>query len=163
MEWTPLFSRSLCVIRNVGRNFILRVGSQHVWNAFKLCSLLCHSYYGNPSSNVRGGTLLLSRQAWKRSMSGGGGGGGGGGDSGAFFYFNIFGSISQTQGKGILVHHQPLWQASKHLRKKPLLGPQNRWGGGGDIWYYVPHLPNRGGPPPPPPPPPRISAHDPNC
>ena len=44
------------------------------------------------------------------------------------------------------------WQANKHTQKGSFFRIQKSWGGGGDIRYYVPHLPNRGNVPPPPPP-----------
>ena len=74
-----------------------------------------------------------------------------------FSFFKMLGSIFQTRGRGIIVHHQPLWQALSKPKRGPLSGPQNRArarvcvcvGGGGGIWYYIPHLPKRGGGRPP--------------
>ena len=90
----------------------------------------------------------------KKSLSGGWGGGGGGDP--ILFPFVIFGSIFQTQGRRILVHYQPLWQATSkqattdthtHTHKSSFGTPKlcGGGGGGGTIWYYVPHLQNRRG------------------
>ena len=42
---------------------------------------------------------------------------GGGTSDTCFLFLKNVGSIFQTRGRGILVHHQPLWQASKEASK----------------------------------------------
>ena len=52
------------------------------------------------------------------SEGGKGGGEGGGGDSDTFLVPpQKIKSISQTRGRGILLHDWPLWQASEHTKK----------------------------------------------
>ena len=74
-------------------------------------------------------------QLRKLMMSGGGGGT-------FFFLLQHFGSIFQTRGRGILVHHNTAPESSHEKRvfipsfRWIIIQPQNR--GEIDIWYYAP-------------------------
>ena len=71
-----------------------------------------------------------------------------------FSFFKILGQFSRhVVGVSSYITNVPDKQASPP--KKSSFRIPKSWGGGaGDIWYYVPHLPNYGGMHSPPPPPP---------
>ena len=109
----------------------------------------------------------------KRVFHGGGGGGGGGGQFLSkppccqpivtqlskglrnFFPLRLLRWQFFSDRLGVPVGPTPTFTSHQIWLKIVL--PQKTWGGGGDIWYCVPHLQNRGGRVVPPPPTPRPS------